>query len=397
MRILYSGDSPTVNTGFGVVGKNIVNRLYERGHTVAALGVNHYGDPYDPKEFPYPIYPCDKGNADNVFGAHKLWAIAKDFQPDVLFFLNDPWVLERYMVNKSVDSPYLKTIAYYPIDGGPIKKKWIDVLNGFDAQVCYSEFALDVVKQSNGGSLPKNIYQIYHGVNRNIFRPINQSIARKQLGIPQDAFIVGMVARNQYRKRFDILVSAFAKFAQDKPNAKLYLHTVLQDIGYDITDLAEQFNLGDKLILTEDMSPAHGVSDAQLNLIYNTFDINVLVSLGDGFGLPVAESMATGCAQLVSDHSCLKELVDDHGGLTVKTSAWMMNTAGINTWGGVPDEDDLVEKLNLLYNSRELRIKLAEDGYKFISQTKFDWEHIVDSFEEIIKDRMHILPRKERD
>jgi glycosyltransferase involved in cell wall biosynthesis len=393
MRILFSGDSPTVTTGFGIVAKNIVNRLAARGHQISVLGINHYGDPYDPKEFPYPIYPCDKGsNPDQIFGYRKLWHIANEFQPDVLFFLNDPWIIDKYLDAKSVDSPYLKTIAYFPIDSGPLKPEWAKTLTELDAQICYSEFGARIITEANDGKRPKNLHQIYHGVNRKVFFPINQQLARQRLGIPLNSFVVGMVARNQYRKRFDILVSAFAEFAKDKPEAKLYLHTALEDIGFDIRDLVRQFDLGDKLILTDDISPAHGVPEEFLNYIYNSMDVNVLLSLGDGFGLPVAESMAVGCPQLVSDHSCLKELVEGHGGLTVNTAAWILNTSGINTWGGVPDVDDTVEKLNLLYNSRELRIKLAEDGYEYISQDKFDWDNIADQFERIIKDTLHVLP-----
>lgn len=391
MKILFSGDSPTVNTGFGVVSKNIVSRLIKLGHEVVVLGINSYGDPYDPIEFPYPIYPCEKGPPDAVFGTHKLWAIVREFEPDLLFFLNDPWIVERYLQAKNVEAPYMKTIAYYPLDSGPLKKSWAKTLTELDAQICYSNYAEKIIFQANNSKRPKNLHQIYHGVNRKVFFPINQSIARQELGIPQDAFVVGMVARNQYRKRFDVLAKAFSEFAKDKPEAKLYLHTAMKDIGYDIKDLIEQFDLGGQIILTEGVNAAHGVPEDMLNQIYNTFDVNVLVSMGDGFGLPVAESMATGCPQLTSDHSCLKELVDGHGGLTVKTGAWLMNTAGINTWGGVPDEDDLVEKLNLLYNNQNLRIKLAEDGYNFISQDKFTWDYAVDRFDRIIKDIFHIL------
>lgn len=391
MRILFSGDSPTVNTGFGIVAKNIVGRLHKRGYEMVVLGINMYGDPYDPVEFPYPIYPCEKGAPDQVFGTHKLWAIAKDFQPDLLFFLNDPWVIERYISAKDVASPYMKTIAYYPIDAGPLKKSWASTLSELDAQICYSEFGKRIITEANGGKTPENLHQIYHGVNRKVFFPVNQQVARRQLGIPEDAFIVGMVARNQYRKRFDILMKSFMEFAKDKPNAKLYLHTATRDIGFDIKELSEQFNMGDRLILTEGVTAAQGVPEGFLNLIYNSFDVNALISLGDGFGLPVAESMATGCPQLVSDHSCLKELVDGHGGLTVKNAAWLMNTAGINTWGGLSDEEDLVSKLNILYNSPNLRVKLAEDGYAFISQPKFDWDIAADQFEKIIADVFHLI------
>jgi len=397
LKLLFSGDSPTVNTGFGIVAKNLLNRFVKKGYQISVLGVNHYGEPYDQREFPYPIYPCDKGShPEQVFGYRKLWDIANKFQPDVLFFLNDPWIIDKYIEYKSVESPYLKTIGYFPIDSGPLKPGWAKTLGELDAQVCYSDFGERIVIEANGGKRPSNLYQLYHGVDKKTFFPVNQQMARNRLNIPLDAFVVGMVARNQYRKRFDILVAAFAEFAKDKPDAKLYLHTALEDIGYDIPDLIHQYDLGDKLILTEGLTPASGVPDEFLNYIYNSFDVNVLVSLGDGFGLPVAESMATGCPQLTSNHSCLKELVEGHGGLTVDTSAWILNTSGINTWGGVPSVDDLVTKLNLLYNSRELRIKLAEDGYRYINQPKFDWDTIADGFDSIIKESLHILPvRKE--
>lgn len=390
LKLLFHGDSPTVNTGFGIVSKNLLAQFHAKGYDITVLGINHYGQPYDQNEFPYFIYPCDKGSVEATFGYDKLWYLEKELKPDIVFFLNDPWIIDKAIKFKRTESPFLKTIAYYPIDSGPLKPHWAQTLAKLDAQVCYSDFAKKIVSDALD-SPPTNIHQVYHGVNRKVFFPINQQIARANLGLPTDAFIVGMVARNQYRKRFDILVKAFAEFAKGKDNVKLYLHTALHDIGFDIKDLTEQFNLDNKLILTEDMTAAKGVPEDFLNQIYNTFDVNCLISLGDGFGLPVAESMATGCAQLVSDHSCLKELVDGHGGLTVKNSTWLMNTAGLNTWGGLSDVDDLRDKLELLYENKILREKLAADGYKFITQEKFTWEHIGDRFDRIAKDIMHIL------
>lgn len=393
MKILYVGDSPTISTGFGVVSQNLVKQFIKGGHDVQVLGVNFFGDPYDRKEFPYPIYPCDKGNTESVYGYAKIWYLAHKLQPDLIFILNDPWIISKYIdykPNESFDS--IKLMAYYPIDAGPLKEEWAKVLTEkLVAQVCYSTFAENIVIEGNRGKRPKNLHQIYHGVDKKTFFPINQSVARMKLGLPVDSFIVGMVARNQYRKRFDILVKAFSIFAQDKKNAKLYLHTDIEDVGYDILDLAYQFKLDDKLILTEDLKVNHSVPKEMLNYIYNSFDVNTLISLGDGFGLPVAESMATGCPQIVSDHSCLKELVEGHGGLTVKNASWLMHTSGLNTWGGVTDVDDLVEKLNLMYHNKETRLQLAEDAYNFISQDKFDWNKIGDSFNQVIKDVYHIL------
>jgi glycosyltransferase involved in cell wall biosynthesis len=392
LRILWCGDSPTVDTGFGVVAKNVLQQLHAKGHQIGAMGINMYGDPYDHKEFPFPIWPVDKGSLDLMYGYQKFWYIENTFKPDLIFFLNDPWVIRKYMEHRPATDRYVKLMAYYPTDGGPMKKEWVDMLNEFDAQVVYSNFAERILIEANGGKRPKNMHQIYHGVDTKTFFPIKQDVARQQLGLDPNWFIVGMVARNQYRKRYDLLMKAFAEFAKDKPNAKLYLHTFVKDVGFDIIDMAEQFDMGDKLILTQDIqSPAAGVPASMLNVIYNSFDVNALISLGDGFGLPVAESMATGCPQLVSGHSCLQELVDGHGGLTVKTALWMMNTAGFNTWGGVSDVKDIQDKLQVLYDSQELRIALAKQGYEYIKQPQFNWEHIGESWNTIISDIFHLI------
>lgn len=392
MKILFSGDSPTVNTGFGIVSKNILNRLHAMGHEIIVLGVNHYGYPYDQTKFPYQIFPCDHGGPEQVFGFHKLWSIYQTFQPDVVFFLNDPWLIHSYMEAKPEQIlPHTKILGYYPTDSGPLKPAWIKTLNALDAQICYSHYAEGVVTKANGNVPPENLHQIYHGVDTKKFFPIHQSAARSELGIPLDLFVVGMVARNQFRKRFDILMAGFADFAKDKTDAKLYLHTALDDIGYDIMDLARQLKIEDKLILTEDVNPERGVSDERLNHIYNSFDVNALISLGDGFGLPVAESMAAAKPQLVSGHSCLKELVDGHGGLTVRTESWLLNTNGINTWGGLSSFKDISEKLQTLYDNPQLRAKLGEQGYNFIHQEKFTWDYATNEFNNIIKKLFHII------
>lgn len=391
MKILFCGDSPTVSTGFGTVANNLLSRWAKMGHEIVVLGVNHYGDPYDPKKFPFPIYPVDKGSIEMMYGYHKLWPMVEVVKPDILFFLNDPWIVNEYLSRKPKDSPNPKMVVYYPTDAGPIRKEWMDLLNRMDAQICYSHYAESVVLESNGGKRPKNLFQIYHGVDTKAYFPVNQKMARSAVGIPHDKFIVGMIARNQYRKRFDLFLKGFAKFAKDKPEAMAYLHTSKHDVGFEIDDMVGQLGLKDRVYVTDGVRPDRGVSDQELNLIYNTFDVNCLISLGDGFGLPVAESMATGCPQLVSDHSCLKELVDGHGGLTAKTITWLMNTTGINTWGGVTDADDIAAKLEILYKNQDLRIGMAEQGYAFITQEKFTWDYAAESFNRIFKKLFHIL------
>jgi hypothetical protein len=62
------GDSPTVDTGFGIVSKNLLSRLHKMGYEISVLGINHFGEPYNNEIFPYPIYPVKQGSLDEIYG-----------------------------------------------------------------------------------------------------------------------------------------------------------------------------------------------------------------------------------------------------------------------------------------------------------------------------------------
>jgi glycosyltransferase involved in cell wall biosynthesis len=69
-----------------------------------------------------------------------------------------------------------------------------------------------------------------HGVDLDLFRPRPHDRApiREKLGIPEDAFVVGMVAANsslEDRKGFRQSFVAFSRFAKNRPDAWMYLHT----------------------------------------------------------------------------------------------------------------------------------------------------------------------------
>src|SRR4029077_13330101 len=71
-----------------------------------------------------------------------------------------------------------------------------------------------------------------HGVDRTLFRPRprDKAAIRAELGIPEDAFLVGMVAANKAtpslpRKGFPQAWVAFSRFAAQHEDAWLYAHT----------------------------------------------------------------------------------------------------------------------------------------------------------------------------
>ena len=98
LKIFAWADSPSVPTGFGVVMKNLLPRFQTMGYDVVTLGINEFGfDPRATAAFSFPIYPCRPGSPEQIYGFDRLWGIVENEKPDVLFLLNDPWLIQNAM------------------------------------------------------------------------------------------------------------------------------------------------------------------------------------------------------------------------------------------------------------------------------------------------------------
>ncbi len=77
-------------------------------------------------------------------------------------------------------------------------------------------------------------YYVPHGVDTNVYKPVDMQEARERAGLPKDAFIVGMVAANKgnpSRKAFHQQIAAFAKFHRRHTDAVLYIHSCTAQNG----------------------------------------------------------------------------------------------------------------------------------------------------------------------
>src|SRR3954466_4151097 len=95
MRVLFLGDSPTVNTGFSRCTRTACDALVSRAHDVTVLGMAYYGDPHS---YPYEIWPCYApfDNAKSYGGEARLPSMIMRIKPDVIVILQDPWNLKPY-------------------------------------------------------------------------------------------------------------------------------------------------------------------------------------------------------------------------------------------------------------------------------------------------------------
>src|SRR3712207_1425942 len=223
-------------------------------------------------------------------------------------------------------------VLYCPVDGGPIGAENVEPLAGVALCVAYTEFgraqleaAIEEQRAKDSSFDFPAVEVIPHGVDTDIFRPLETTEgvtprvhARRLLfpGVPEieSRFIVLNANRNQPRKRIDTTIRAFALFARDKPpTVNLFLHMGVEDVGWNVVTLARRYGIEDRLLMSSLNKTIQGVSQQQLNRVYNACDVGLNTSTAEGWGLPSFEHAATRAAQVVPRHSACEELWKEIG------------------------------------------------------------------------------------
>jgi len=364
-KLLLASHNPLLTTGYGRVTSVLARALGDAGYEVVVVGLGYTGEPHDGE---YRILPWRAVEAPGELAA----ALARE-RPEILLTIGDPWMFEQ--VPAMPGRRGVKWVAYFPVDGWPLPTAWGEWVRGVDVPVVFCEFSRRVVEEATG----IRAAVIPHGVETRVFAPSDKEEAKRRVGV-SGAFVVGTVAANQQRKNLPALVKAFAAFARGKEDVLLYLHTRIAPGGYwDVFDLVRRFDVEPKTRATLNLDPQRGVSDDVLATIYNAFDVFVLPTMAEGFGLPIIESQACGIPALVTDFSACPELVPDaFCRLRVKETLIMAR----NFEQAVVDESDITQKLEHLYRDRADLARRSAAALAFARE--FDWNNICPQFVELL-------------
>jgi glycosyltransferase involved in cell wall biosynthesis len=254
------------------------------------------------------VYPGYIDNlAQDVMIAHAAHAFGGNPRNGIIITLMDIWVLQPKELQKA-------NVAHYmPIDHDPITPQIKQVLEeGKGLPIAFSKFGVNVLEDAGF----KPLY-VPHGVNTQAFKPlVNRKAAKSTLKPPnEDTFVAGMVAANQgiapCRKAFPQVLEAWARFVRKHPNSLLYIHTDLMGIkqGVDIRTLAEQLGIpSNTLRFCDQYELVLGFNDEHMNTLYNSFDVLLSPSFGEGFGIPIIEAQSAGTPVIVNNFSAMPEL-----------------------------------------------------------------------------------------
>lgn len=404
-RILWvsDGEAPT---GFARVAHGVLSHLDKEKYEIHHLAINYRGDPHNND---WKLYPAMISG--DLWGFGRFQRMIQVIRPHLIFILNDPWVIQRYLAimieskGKIQGVENIPVVVYFPVDAKEHDAYWFRDYAELVKKCCvYTNWGKDVVLET-GSVNPSTIEVVPHGIDKDKFYKLPDQIdkdgniiktsthlAREKL-FPLDdkpeflnSFIILNANRNQPRKRIDITLRAFAKFAQNKPkNVKLYLHMGTRDMGWDIMRLAVRYGFDERLAISANVPDLPNVPDDRLNLIYNACDVGVNSSMGEGWGLTSWEHAACGKPQIVPDHSVMPEIWGD-AAIYYPTIADHVYE-GTHTVGRVPSTDGLIEKLEWAYqqwktDGKEFR-DIGKRALALVNEPQFEWKAIADRFDAI--------------
>lgn len=385
LEVLWISDL-VAPTGFARVSHSIIKYLEDQVN-VTGIGVNYNGDPHPYK---FKVYPT-MINGSDIYGIKRLEKISRIQKYDVIFILNDAWVIDEYLraIKQIFKENLPEIVVYFPVDAEEHNSGWYSNFDIVSKAVTYTEFGKNVVLKC-APELKDKLVVLPHGVDQKVFYKLDREESRKRL-FPgkfdevQDSFIFLNANRNQPRKRLDVTMEGFALFSQNKPkNVRLYMHCGIVDSSVNISTLAVRFNIDDRVIVTSAIRGVQGVSEEKLNLIYNACNVGLNTSLGEGWGLTNIEHSITGAPQIVPNHSACAELYSDCGLLIPTIAPWRIDN--ILTKGYMVKAEDLAQHMETLYSRPDIYKSLSKKGIEKFSSDYYNWQNIAQQWLEIFKE-----------
>lgn len=181
------------------------------------------------------------------------------------------------------------------------------------------------------GADTNNVSVVNPGVDLDLFSPGDQLIARKELGIPQDAIVFTFVGRVQPLKAPDVLIKAAHQFINDHPNLRNKVRVVICGglSGSGLNRPESLVSLVKELDLLENVIFLAPSSREKLTLVYRASTLVAVPSYSESFGLVAIEAQACGVPVIATNVGGLKTTVADN------KSGLLVNGHDSRTWAQV--------------------------------------------------------------
>lgn len=183
-------------------------------------------------------------------------------------------------------------------------------------------------------------------------------------GWPEDSFVIGMVARIAEQKSPKTFIEVANIIAKKIPHARFLMVGDGEQL-LDIESMIEKYDLKDKVFIT-------GWVQEPLNYI-SRFDVALLTSKWEGFGLVIPEYMLSRVPVIASNVGGIKNIIRNG-----ETGILVDNL----------DVDEFVNKIMEIYKNEQFRSIIVEQAFQ-MTVRRFDFyrnirEHLI-TFDELLK------------
>ncbi|MBA7492764.1 hypothetical protein ES702_03314 [subsurface metagenome] len=381
MRLLLLGDRMWGRSAYSKVIYNLSTRLLKEGHKVAHIPMTRSlkGGPFNQNGI--LIYPSGLDPfSQDVAVEHYL-----HYNADMLITVKEPWVFSTL---------HKEAINFVPmaiIDHSPVSASVTSRLHTAFKVIAVSRFGQRELKNNKIEST-----YIPHGVS-DVYRPLSEEQklkCREMFALDPDEFVVGIVAMNRSRKLISRQILGYKRFLELNPDVKSHLFlwtdvqptramdeptTGISDVGVSLLPEIMELGMGEAIKWPDRKNVTQGIPEwAGDNYIdgwdmvklYNSFDVNMLCSGGEGAGLPYIEAAACGVTSICTNYAAAPEYVGP--GLTVPANEYIiLNAPGTRYY--LPDIDGMAEALTKVMNSD--REKIARRSRKW--GERYSWDNIV--------------------
>lgn len=279
-----------LNVGGSIQHPDIGNRLDISADTNINAGID------DSQVIIHPI----NGYGDAQF----LRTIINTEKPDAIFLITDPrywaWLFQiENEIRRKIPIVYLNIWDDLP---APYYNKAF--YESCDALFGISKQTANINKMVLGDKAKNKIIRyVPHGLNENIFRPIENKESHKEFqdfkkhifqGKEFD-FVAFFNSRNIRRKQIPDTILAFKLFVEQLPKEKadkcaLLLHTdPIDENGTDLIAIVETLCPECNVVFT-----GSKFGPKEMNYLYNLADVQMLLTSNEGWGLSLTEALLTG-------------------------------------------------------------------------------------------------------
>lgn len=343
MRILWSSNSPFCATGYGTQTACAARHLKEMGHDIAILAFyGLQGSKVDWGDI--PVYP----NNPQDWGIKHSPMFYKDFNADILVTLVDVWVLSS--LNREMN-----WVPWMPVDHDPVPPEVVKTLK--NALGLVKPIAMSKFGQKQLANHDIDAYYIPHSVDCEVFVPNlewrHESRSRYKW---EDKFVIGTVGTNHTgdRKNWRVAMRAIKEFDSMHPGEVIYyMHTNPMDERGEVNliQMRSDYNIDDITKFPSQADMVIGIPTDTMARMYNSLDVFLLPSKGEGFGIPIVEAMACGVPVITTDCTAQSEIIEGAGGWPIKDlkpwfttqSSWQFDC----TW------EEVVERLEQAYQAKK--------------------------------------------